>query len=100
MTEQYTPYEQGFIDGLTAYAVNKDGVQWVGSTGRKLKTAIEKMRDTWNFMPECHEVELLEALELFIQDIDRPEINRLFDDSFNVEESYDNAIQIIKNSKG
>ena len=34
-------YERGYIDALHAYAHWKDGVQYVGSTGRTLANAIE-----------------------------------------------------------
>lgn len=33
-------YEQGYIDGLTAFAWWKDGVQYVGTTGMTLEQAI------------------------------------------------------------
>ena len=39
-------YKQGFIDGLRAYAYWKDGIQYVGISGRTLKKAIE---ETWYF---------------------------------------------------
>lgn len=42
-------YKQGFIDGLTAYAHNKDGTQHVGTTGKTLKDAIDQVEQTWNF---------------------------------------------------
>jgi len=44
-------YEQGFKDGLAAYAINKDGDQWVGDPKRTLKEAIEDIKNTWNFNP-------------------------------------------------
>lgn len=43
-----TPYERGFIDGLTAYAIMRDGVYYIGNE-RTLKSCIEKVRDTWNY---------------------------------------------------
>jgi hypothetical protein len=44
-------YGQGFIDGITAYAWWKDGVQYVGTTGKTLKQAIETIELTWNYTP-------------------------------------------------
>lgn len=44
-------YRQGFIDGLTAYAHWRDGHQEVGTTGRTLKEAVEKVEETWNWSP-------------------------------------------------
>jgi hypothetical protein len=42
-------YAEGFKDGLTAYAINKDGGQEVGAIGKKLKDAIANMKSTWNY---------------------------------------------------
>lgn len=42
-------YEQGFLDGIKAYAWWKDGQQMVGTTGKTLKKAQENYRETWNF---------------------------------------------------
>lgn len=44
-------YRKGFLDGITAYAWWKDGRQEVGTTGRTLATAIEKVEGTWNYDP-------------------------------------------------
>lgn len=45
-------YKQGFIDGLTCYAWWKDGVQYVGTTGKTLKEAIAEVEESWNFCPK------------------------------------------------
>ncbi len=42
-------YEQGYIDGLTAYAWWKDGVQYVGTTGTSLQEAIDRRHREWNY---------------------------------------------------
>lgn len=42
-------YTEGFIDGLTAYAWWKDGVQYFGTTGKTLNEAIEQVKETWNY---------------------------------------------------
>lgn len=44
-------YDRGFMDGLRAYAINKDGKQWVGSCGTTLKEAIEKRKECWSYTP-------------------------------------------------
>jgi hypothetical protein len=46
-------YRRGFEDGVTAYAHWKDGVQYVGTTGRRLVDAIaeDKIERTWNYEP-------------------------------------------------
>lgn len=44
-------YDRGFADGLAAYAWWKDGVQYVGTTGRTLADALALMTDTWNYTP-------------------------------------------------
>jgi len=50
MTEKLS-YKQGFLDGVRAYAWYKDGKQQVGTTGRTLKDALEKVEETWNYAP-------------------------------------------------
>lgn len=44
-------YMEGFIDGMTCFAWWKDGVQYVGTTGKILKEAIEQVKETWNYTP-------------------------------------------------
>lgn len=44
-------YKKGFLDGIRAYAWWKDGRQEVGTTGRLLSTAIEKVEETWSYDP-------------------------------------------------
>lgn len=46
--EDFT-YDQGYIDGLTAYAHWLDGVQIVGTCGTTLKIAIERRKTTYNY---------------------------------------------------
>lgn len=51
-------YRDGFVDGVTAYAYSssepwaQNGVQYVGTTGRTLRQAVEGVEETYNFMPE------------------------------------------------
>jgi len=48
-------YKRGFIDGLTAFAHWRDGVQRVGtSSERPLKQAVEEVEHTWNYLPPTH----------------------------------------------
>ncbi len=44
-------YKQGFIDGLTAYAWWKDGIQYVGTSGTTLSQAIKEVEESWNYNP-------------------------------------------------
>lgn len=44
-----TEYDQGFIDGLTAFAWWKDGEQFVGTTGATLKDAVRERYGLWNY---------------------------------------------------
>jgi len=45
------PYKQGYIDGMTAFAWWKDGVQEVGTTGTLLKDAIARVETLHNYSP-------------------------------------------------
>ncbi len=51
MDEYFRGYIDGYIDGLSAYAWWKDGVQYVGTTGRTLPEAISKAPITFNDSP-------------------------------------------------
>jgi len=42
-------YDQGYIDGLSAFAWWKDGEQFVGTTSTTLKAAIAKRYALWNY---------------------------------------------------
>lgn len=44
-------YDRGFQDGLRAYAINKDGKQYVGSCGTTLQKALEERSDCWSYTP-------------------------------------------------
>ncbi len=44
-----TPYDQGYIDGLAAYAWWRDGKQQVGTSGKSLREAIRDRKDNWNY---------------------------------------------------
>lgn len=44
-------YDKRFIDGLRAYAHWQYGEEYVGTTGRTLKDAINKFKLTWNYKP-------------------------------------------------
>lgn len=49
--DMLTAYDQGFSDGLRAYAINRDGEQYVGSPELNLKMAIGGRAKTWNYSP-------------------------------------------------
>lgn len=55
MTErEHSMYWEGFDAGITAYAhygQEGGGVQYVGTAGRTLREAREKIGKTWNFQP-------------------------------------------------
>lgn len=51
MNREQAEYKRGFMDGLEAYAHMKDGVSYVGTTGRALKQAQEQVEKTWNYNP-------------------------------------------------
>lgn len=42
-------YRLGFADGLKAYAINKNGEQYVGSCGITLKRALKEMENNIYF---------------------------------------------------
>ena len=42
-------YKQGYIDGLTAYAWWKNGVQYVGTSQTLLKEVVENLEGCWNY---------------------------------------------------
>lgn len=48
MTKKISDYEQGFRDGLLAFAIMRDGVYYVGNE-RPLKKVLEEIHTTWNF---------------------------------------------------
>lgn len=51
-------YDQGFIDGLTAYAINRGGEQVVGHGHRTLKDAVERRHEGWSYTgPRSEEVD-------------------------------------------
>jgi hypothetical protein len=45
-------YDEGYQDGLSAYAWWKDGEQLVGTSGKTLKQAIENRRTNFNYTGE------------------------------------------------
>lgn len=49
--DMLTAYDQGFSDGLRAYAINRDGEQYVGSPELNLKMAIGGRAKTWSYSP-------------------------------------------------
>lgn len=44
-------YKQGFIDGLTAFAWWKDGVEYLGTSGTRLKDTIANVEKVFSFRP-------------------------------------------------
>lgn len=49
-------YRIGFLDGLESYAWMKDGVLYVGTTGKSLRQAKNEIDKTWNFRPSAHSI--------------------------------------------
>jgi hypothetical protein len=45
-------YDEGYQDGMSAYAWWKDGEQHVGTSGRTLKQAMESRRVNFNYNGE------------------------------------------------
>ena len=48
---ELSDYDQGFIDGLTAFAHWQEGYQYVGTGGILLSTAIKQRLEIWNYHP-------------------------------------------------
>jgi hypothetical protein len=44
-------YDKGYMDGLRAYAHWKDGVEYVGTSGKSLEQAIVDRADSFNYNP-------------------------------------------------
>lgn len=44
-------YKRGFLNGIEAYAWMKDGVYYVGSTGKTLREAQDEVEQTYNYNP-------------------------------------------------
>lgn len=44
-------YRQGFIDGLACFAWWKDGTEWVGTCGTRLRDAVENVETLFNYRP-------------------------------------------------
>jgi len=44
-------YKTGFIDGLSAYIINKNKEQFVGNGGVTLNEALLNLEQIWNFNP-------------------------------------------------
>lgn len=56
MSDKLSDYDQGFIDGLQAFAWSKDGIQYCGTTELwPLKVAVLELKKLWNYSPPCHE---------------------------------------------
>jgi len=49
--DELLAYRTGFLDGLAAYAINRDGSLWVGSPERKLSDAKTNAANTWCYFP-------------------------------------------------
>lgn len=62
MSTETDMYDEGYKDGLTAYAWWKDGGQFVGTTGTLLSRAIEERESLWNYRPHHAAGRLLDAL--------------------------------------
>lgn len=54
-TERREAYKKGFLDGIAAFAHWKDGIQLVGTAGRKLKDMQAYPEWIWNFNPRSVE---------------------------------------------
>lgn len=44
-------YYEGFIDGLRCFAWWKDGEQYVGTCGTRLRDAVATAETSWNYDP-------------------------------------------------
>jgi len=44
-------YQQGFEDGIIAYAHIKNGITYVGTVGRLQSEALKRVKETWNYKP-------------------------------------------------
>lgn len=44
-------YRLGYLHGITAHAHMKDGITYVGTTGRSLALAKAQHESTWNYSP-------------------------------------------------
>jgi hypothetical protein len=51
MPGKWTPYHQGFLDGLRAYAHWKDGTMYVGTCGTTLREASLRVEEHSEFSP-------------------------------------------------
>lgn len=49
-------YDEGYKDGLTAFAHWKNGKQYVGTSGSLLSQAIRNRRQIWNYKPPKREM--------------------------------------------
>ena len=48
-------YEKGFLDGIKTYSWMKDGIFYVGTTGKTLRDAEKDINSHWNFNPPSEE---------------------------------------------
>ena len=48
-TEAQSLYKKGFIDGMKCFAHWKNGVEYVGTSGKLLKDAIDEIEILWNY---------------------------------------------------
>jgi hypothetical protein len=55
MMKNKEAYQKGFEDGLACFAWWKDGVQYVGTSGSKLKDAVENSKLMHNYDPPKEE---------------------------------------------
>ena len=44
-------YDEGYKDGMRAYAHWREGKMYVGTTGTSLSEALKSRRENWNYFP-------------------------------------------------
>lgn len=55
MADEHTPYKQGFIDGMTAFAWMRDGTYWLGSGMYTLRSRVEVVETIPDYNPDFDE---------------------------------------------
>ena len=51
MINNVSIYKKGFEDGIRAYSWMKNGITYVGTTGKTLKKALTEIEHTWTYSP-------------------------------------------------
>lgn len=56
---RYSAYDAGYVDGVTAFAIWKDGVQQVGCLRTPLEQSLAQRKSNYNYFPDL--VDLIPA---------------------------------------